>query len=307
MARLLVTGGNGMVGRNLLAHPDIAAWQVMAPSRTELDLCDATASRDWLLRHRPDAVVHAAGRVGGIQANMAQPLRFLDENTRIGLNLIAACRLARVPVLINLSSSCVYPRDLGRDLSEEQILTGALEPTNEGYALAKIMALRAIEYACHEDGGLMWRTLIPCNLYGPHDSFDPARSHLLAAVIHKLHRARAEARAEVDIWGDGKARREFMYAPDLAEAILRALANPSVLPPLMNIGPGQDHSIDDYYRLTAEVIGCSCRFRHDTERPVGMRQKLLSVTRQTEWGWSPTTPLREGIAATYAHYLEHHA
>lgn len=307
MARLLVTGAGGMVGRNLLAHPGIAAWQVMAPARAELDLCDAGATRDWLMRHRPDAVVHAAGRVGGIQANMAEPLRFLDENARIGLNLVAACRAARVPVLINLGSSCVYPKDLGRDLSEEQILTGPLEPTNEGYALAKIMAMRAVDYACREDPTLLWRTLVPCNLYGPHDSFDPARSHLLAAVIHKLHRARVEGAAEVEIWGDGEARREFMYAPDLADAILRALADPARLPPVMNVGPGRDHSINDYYRIAAEVIGWRGRFRHDLTRPVGMRQKLMSVARQSAWGWAPSTPLRDGIAATYAHYREHHA
>lgn len=307
MARLLLTGGTGMVGRNLLAHPGVSAWQVMAPSHTELDLCDAAATRDWLLRQRPQAVVHAAGRVGGIQANIAEPVRFLEENTRIGLNLIAACRAARVPVLLNLSSSCVYPKDLGRDLAEEQVLTGALEPTNEGYALAKIMAMRLVEYACREDPGLSWRTLIPCNLYGPHDSFDPARSHLLPAIIDKLHRAKVAGAGEVEIWGDGTARREFMYAPDLADAILRALADPGAVPAVMNVGPGEDHSIDDYYRIAAEVIGWRGRFRHDPTRPVGMRQKLLSVARQAEWGWAPATPLRAGIAATYRHYLEHHA
>ncbi|RQP07349.1 MAG: GDP-L-fucose synthase [Paracoccus sp. BP8] len=304
MARLFVTGGNGMVGRNLRAHPGIAAWELLAPSRAELDLCDDRALRDWLARHRPDAVVHAAGVVGGIQANMAEPVRFLAENARIGLNLVTACREAGVPVLINLSSSCVYPRELGRDLSEEQILTGALEPTNEGYALAKILAMRLVDYACREDRGLQWRTLIPCNLYGPHDKFDPRQSHLLPAIIHKIHRARVEGHETVEIWGDGTARREFMYAGDLAEAILRALADPSVLPPVMNVGAGDDHAIADYYRIVAEVIGWQGRFTHDLGKPVGMRRKLLSVARQAEWGWAPRTGLREGIAATYAWYLE---
>ena len=304
MARLFITGGHGMVGRNLRAHPGMAGWQVLAPSRSELDLCDAGALRDWLDRHRPDAVVHAAGVVGGIQANMAEPVRFLAQNARIGLNLIAACREIRVPVLINLSSSCVYPRDLGRDLAEEQILTGAPEPSNEGYALAKIMAMRLVEYACREDPALQWRTLIPCNLYGPHDKFDPAQSHLLPAAIHKIHRAKVENRGTVEIWGDGRARREFMYAGDLAEAILRALADPAALPPAMNLGPGTDHAINDYYRIAAEVIGWRGRFTHDPGKPVGMRRKLLSVARQAEWGWAPRTGLREGIAATYAWYLE---
>lgn len=307
MRRLFVTGGGGLVGRNLLAHPGMADWQVLAPARADLDLEDAATLRGWLSRHRPDAVVHAAGLVGGIAANMAAPARYLAVNARIGLNLIEACRAAGIQVLINLSSSCVYPAALGRDLREEQILTGALEPTNEGYALAKIMAMRLIEYALRETPELGWRTLVPCNLYGPHDRFDPARAHLLPAIIHKLHRARAESAASVEIWGDGTARREFMYAPDLADAILRAVADPHALPPVMNIGIGQDHAINDYYRIAAEVIGWHGRFTHDLSRPVGMAQKLLSVTRQRDWGWAPATGLRDGIAATSAWYQRHHA
>lgn len=307
MRRLFVTGGGGLVGRNLLARPGMADWQVLAPARADLDLEDAAALRGWLSRHRPDAVVHAAGLVGGIAANIAAPARYLAVNARIGLNLIEACRAADIKVLINLSSSCVYPAALGRDLREEQILTGALEPTNEGYALAKIMAMRLIEYALRETPELGWRTLVPCNLYGPHDRFDPARAHLLPAIIHKLHRARAESAASVEIWGDGTARREFMYAPDLADAILRALADPHALPPVMNIGIGQDHAINDYYRIAAEVIGWHGRFTHDLSRPVGMAQKLLSVTRQRDWGWAPATGLRDGIAATSAWYQRHYA
>ncbi|WP_347266559.1 GDP-L-fucose synthase [Paracoccus sp. (in: a-proteobacteria)] len=303
--RLLITGGSGMVGRNLRDHPGAGTWQVLAPTRAELDLGDGAALRSWLARHRPDAVVHAAGLVGGIQANMAEPWRYLAENARIGLNLITACREAGVPRLINLCSSCAYPRDLGRDLREEQILTGPLEPTNEGYALAKIMALRLVEYALREEPGLGWRTLIPCNLYGPHDKFDPARSHLLPAIVHKIHQAKAQGRDTVEIWGDGTARREFLYAGDLAEAILRALADPLVLPPVMNVGPGQDHAINDYYRIAAEVIGWQGRFTHDLARPVGMQRKLMSVARQTAWGWAPRTTLREGIAATHAWYVDH--
>lgn len=304
MARLLVTGGQGMVGRNLRAHPAIAAWEVLAPPRAELDLLDARAVRDWIARHRPDAVVHAAGRVGGIQANMAEPVRFLAENAQIGLNLLGACLEAGVERLLNLSSSCVYPRDIGEGLSEEQILTGPLEPTNEGYALAKIMAMRLVSYALRERPALGWRTLVPCNLYGPHDSFDPAKSHLVPAILRKLDDAQRTGAAEVEIWGDGEARREFMYAPDLAEAILRALDDPWALPEVMNVGPGEDHSINDYYHMAAGIVGWHGRFVHDLSRPVGMRRKLLDVGRQRAWGWAPRTPLREGLAATWAWYQE---
>ncbi|MFO1137465.1 MAG: GDP-L-fucose synthase [Paracoccus sp. (in: a-proteobacteria)] len=304
MARLFITGGNGMVGRNLRDHPGSAHWEVLAPSRAELDLADAQALRDFLDRHRPDALVHAAGLVGGIQANMAEPLRYLAENARIGLNVVEAARAAQVPVLINLSSSCAYPRDLGLGLTEDRILTAPLEPTNEGYALAKIMTMRLVEYAAREDASLAWRTLIPCNLYGPHDKYDPRHSHLLPAIIHKLHQAKLAGQDSVDIWGDGEARREFMYAPDLAGAILRALDAPQALPLVMNVGPGVDHSINDYYRIAAEVIDWRGQFWHDLTRPVGMQRKLLDISHQQAWGWAPETALRDGIALTYAHYLK---
>ena len=302
--KLLITGARGMVGRNLAAHPGAAAWQVLAPSSGQLDLRDGAAVRRWLADHRPDAVVHAAGVVGGIHANMAEPVRFLADNTLIGVNIVTACLEAGIPTLINLASSCIYPRELGHGLREDQVLTGALEPTNEGYALAKITAMRLCEYALRENPALNYRTLIPCNLYGPWDKFDPRHSHLVPAIIHKIHEAMLRDQPEVEIWGDGTARREFMFAPDLADAIIRALTDPAALPPVLNIGPGHDHSISDYYRIVAEAVGWDGRFTHDLTRPVGMRQKLLDVGLQSRWGWAPRTSLADGIRATYQFYLQ---
>lgn len=304
---LLITGAGGMVGRNLLDHPDIAGWQVLAPSSRDLDLCDKAATEAWIARHRPDAVIHAAGLVGGIQANLAQPVRFLTANTEMGLNLVQACRQAGVGTLINLASSCMYPRDLGDGLAEDLVLTGMLEPTNEGYALAKIVTMRLCQYAMREDPDLAYKTLIPCNLYGKWDKFDPARSHLIPAIIHKVHQAQVTGAPTVEIWGDGTARREFMYAGDLADAVMRALADPAALPDTLNIGPGHDHSINDYYAAVARVIGWQGSFVHDLDRPVGMKRKLLDVARQTDWGWAPATTLEQGIRATYEFYQEHHA
>ncbi|SEN32992.1 GDP-L-fucose synthase [Paracoccus alcaliphilus] len=306
MRRLLITGGQGMVGRNLRAHPGIADWAVLAPSSQELDLLDEAALRDYLAQHRPDAVVHAAGVVGGIHANMAQPVHFLVANTRMGVNIVTACLEAGIGTLINLASSCIYPRALGQGLSEDRILTGALEPTNEGYALAKITTMRLCEYAMREDPALNYKTLIPCNLYGKWDKFDPRHSHLLPAIIHKVHQAMQDGLDEVEIWGDGTARREFMYAGDLADAVMRALSDPGALPESLNIGPGHDHSINDYYRIVAQVIGWQGRFIHDLSRPVGMKQKLLSVERQREWGWQPRVGLADGIRETYEFYLQEH-
>lgn len=301
---LLVTGARGMVGQNLLHHPGIASYQVLAPTSTELDLRDKRAVVDYLARNRPDAVVHAAGVVGGIQANLADPVRFLSANTEIGINVVTGCIEAGITTLINLSSSCIYPRALGRGLLEDLVLTGELEPTNEGYALAKIVTMRLCEFARRENPALNFKTLIPCNLYGKWDKFDPKHSHLLPAIIHKVHEARKANSLSINIWGDGTARREFMYAGDLADAILRALSDPAALPDSLNIGLGHDHSINDYYRIVAEVIGWQGRFTHDLDRPVGMKQKLLDVARQDAWGWSPATSLDQGIKRTYAFYLK---
>lgn len=305
MARkLFLTGGSGMVGRNLREHAAAADWDIMAPSSRELDLMDAAAVAEFIAAQRPDLIIHAAGKVGGISANMADPVDFLDRNVMIGRNVIMGARQAGVTRLINLASSCIYPREAANPLSEDLILTGALEPTNEGYALAKIIALRLCQYIRHQDPAFQYKTLIPCNLYGPHDKFDPKNAHLVPAIIHKVHQARQSGASEVEIWGDGTARREFMYAADLAGAVFRAADDIDALPELMNIGLGHDHTINDYYQTVADVIGWKGNFTHDLTKPVGMARKLSDITRQTGWGWQPATTLQQGIAQTYHFYLE---
>jgi len=302
MPRLLLTGGRGMVGRNIQAAA--RGWDVVAPTSDQLDLTDAGAVSVYFKENRPDLVIHAAGRVGGIQANMAHPVAFLEANTAMGRNVIMGAYNAGVRQFINLASTCMYPRAAPNPLSEDMILTGALEPTNEGYALAKIMATRLCEYIVREDPQAQYKTLIPCNLYGPHDKFDPKHSHLIPAIIHKVHQARVNGDATVEIWGDGTARREFMYAPDLAGAVLRAANDLTALPDLMNIGLGHDHSINDYYAAVADVVGWNGTFTHDLTKPVGMKQKLCDTTRARDWGWSAPTSLADGIAQTYQFYLE---
>jgi GDP-L-fucose synthase len=302
--RLLITGGAGMVGRNLREHPAIKGWKVLAPSRLDLDLTDSTSIRRWLAAHRPSAVIHAAGMVGGIQANIARPVDFLTINASIGQNTILAARDAGITRFINLASTCMYPRGMDSPLSESMVLSGELEPTNEGYAIAKILATRLCEYIRREDPSFRYKTLIPCNIYGRHDKFDPAQSHLVPAVIHKLHEAKRTRADTVEIWGDGNARREFLYAGDLADATLRALDEIDTLPDLMNVGIGRDHCINDYYAAAAEVVGWTGQFIHDLSRPVGMRRKLSDVRRLSEWGWQAPTSLHEGLRQTYDFYLE---
>ena len=293
-----------MVGQNIQAHASAKNWGILAPTSMELDLTNSNAVSTYIKMNKPDLVIHAAGRVGGIQANIAHPVDFLDSNNVIGRNVIMGSWREGVRNLINLGSTCMYPAAAPNPLSEDMILTGPLEATNEGYALAKIMAMRLCDYINREDPKARFKTLRPCNLFGPHDKFDPKHSHLLPAIIHKVHQAKIEGAPNVEIWGNGIARREFMYAPDLADAVFQAATDIETCPELINIGLGHDFTINEYYSEVADVIDWQGKFIHDLARPVGMDQKLCDTRRATEWGWSAPTSLRVGIEETYKFYCE---
>ncbi|HEY0507684.1 MAG TPA: NAD-dependent epimerase/dehydratase family protein [Blastococcus sp.] len=301
--RVLITGGRGMVGSNLVRGLS-ASHEVAAPGRDELDLLDATSVTAAVRRIAPDLVIHAAGRVGGIAANAAANSLFLYENTVMGLNVLEAARTAGVPRVLNLGSSCIYPKDRDGTLAETDLHTGPLEPTNEGYAVAKIAVLKYAEMLRNDDPRFDYKTAIPCNLYGPGDHFQPPRSHMVPSAIRKVDDARREARDDVEIWGDGTARREFMYVGDLVDFVARAIERWDTLPPLVNVGLGHDYSINEYYAAVADVVGWQGTFVHDTSQLVGMRRKLLNVDLAREWGWEAPTSLTEGLRRTYEHYLE---
>ena len=304
MKKMLLTGGSGMVGRNIQEHPAAKNWGIIAPSSRDLNLTDSHSVSRFIAEEKPDLIVHAAGKVGGIRANMAEPVAFLDKNVSIGRSVIMGAHEAGVKHLINLGSTCIYPRAAPNPLREDYILTGELEPTNEGYAIAKIFALRLCEFIRREDPSFLYKTLIPCNLFGRHDKFDPEVSHLLPAIIQKVHDAKLSGSRTVEIWGDGTARREFMYATDLADAVLRAADDIENIPDMMNIGVGHDHSINEYYEAVANMIGWEGEFTHDLSKPTGMARKLSDTTRQSDWGWQPPTSLNEGIAKTIEFYSE---
>lgn len=305
--RIFLTGGSGMVGQNLRAHAFAQDCEVLAPSSQELDLTDQQAVLDYIKNSRPEMVIHAAGQVGGIQANMADPVGFLVNNSLMGLHVINSAYQAGVKHCVNLASSCMYPRSAPNPLKEEQILTGELEPTNEGYALAKITATRLCQYINRMHDDIHYVTLIPCNLYGRHDKFDPEHSHMIPAVIRKIHEALEQSADTVEIWGDGEARREFMYVEDLADCVFEVIAQlkaGKLVPDLMNVGLGTDYSINEYYRTIADVVGYRGQFEHDLSKPVGMRQKLIDSSRINVLGWQAKTSLSDGIAKTYQFFLE---
>jgi len=302
--RILLTGASGMVGRNLLDHPAMSEFEVLTPRSTELNLRNFDEVHSYIGKYRPDIVIHAAGKVGGIQANLREPVGFLLENLDMGRNVVWAARQLGVKRLLNLGSSCMYPRNHVDPLQEEMVLTGELEPTNEGYALAKIVTARLCDYITREDPTFQYKTLIPCNLYGRYDKFHPKYSHLIPAIIHKVHLAKQQTATTVEIWGDGTARREFMYAGDFADALVHALRRFDGLPNMINIGLGYDLSIKEYYQAVAELIGYEGAFSCNLSKPSGMTRKLVSLKRQKVWGWCATHDLRAGLQKTYDFYMK---
>ncbi len=302
--KILLTGANGMVGRNILELASKYNHDFLSPSSTELNLLDSDAVHLYISKNKPDMVIHAAGIVGGIQANISQPVKFLVDNMQMGLNILTASNNCNIANFLNLSSSCMYPRNATNPLSEELILKGELEPTNEGYALAKIASTRLCEYICKENSERRYKTLIPCNLYGRFDKFDPNHSHMIPAVIRKLDEATKAGLTEIDIWGDGEARREFMYAGDLAEFIFYTIENFKDTPQNINVGLGNDYTINEYYQAIASVVGYTGKFRHDLSKPVGMKQKLIDDSKLKDFGWGHKISLKSGIKKTYEFYLK---
>jgi GDP-L-fucose synthase len=302
--KVLITGASGMVGRNLLSHARSNLFQVLSPKRSDLDLLNQSVVQKYLMAEKPDFIIHAAGKVGGIQANIQNPVEFLLHNLDMGRNLIVAAQQAGISNIINLGSSCMYPRNIQTALTEDLILKGELEPTNEGYAIAKIAVSKLCEYISRQDEKFRFKTVIPCNLYGPFDKFNPENSHLIPSIIYKIHQAIFNDSDTVEIWGDGQARREFMYAPDLADAIWRGVENFDALPNIMNIGLGFDYTINEYYQMTAKIMGYRGKFIHNLNKPVGMNRKLVDIAKQKKLGWCASTSLEDGLTKTYKHFVE---
>ncbi|CAC9497169.1 GDP-L-fucose synthetase (EC [uncultured Gammaproteobacteria bacterium] len=301
--KILLTGSHGMVGSNIIKHSLAINHKILSPTSKELNLLNTENVHDYINIHNPDMVIHTAGIVGGIQANIARPVRFLVDNMYMGLNILMSAKDCGVKRFMNLGSSCMYPRNIQNPLSEDLILKGELEPTNEGYAIAKVASTRICEYINIEDSSFLYKTVIPCNLYGKYDKFNSKYSHMIPAVIKKINNAKNENKESVDIWGDGLARREFMYAGDFADFVFYAIDNFEKMPQNINVGLGHDYTIDEYYQKIASVVGYRGSFSHDLSRPTGMKQKLIDDTKLKEFGWKYKTELEQGIQQTYNYFI----
>ncbi len=287
------------VCRRLAQVPDC---RLITASRAELNLENAVAVQQFFDANKPEAVVFAAARVGGIHANSTFPVEFLVENLNAQLATINAAYRSGVKRFLFLGSTCIYPRNATQPITEDQLLASPLEPTNEAYALAKICGLKLCQYYRHEYG-VLFHSAMPTNLYGPGDNYHPANSHVLPALLRRIHDAKQNGTPNITIWGSGSPRREFLYVDDLADALVHLLQieNP---PDWVNVGMGEDLSILELTQLIAKEIGYSGQIVTDTSKPDGTPRKLTDISLIKSTGWSPTTSLKDGVKSTYAAFLK---
>jgi GDP-L-fucose synthase len=303
-SKIYVAGHQGLVGSALLRALQSRGYErILLRSRAELDLTRQEAVQAFFERERPDAVILAAARVGGIHANNSRPGEFIRDNLLIQDHVIDAAQRSGVEKFVFLGSSCIYPKLAEQPIREESLLSGPLEPTNEWYAIAKIAGVKLCQ-ALRREYGFNAICLMPTNLYGPGDNFDLQQAHVLPALLRRIHEAKRSGSASVSVWGSGAPRREFLHVDDLADAVLYLLHEYDG-EPIVNIGWGKDISILELAELLVSVIDYNGELLFDTTKPDGTPRKLLDVGRLTALGWAPTIALREGIQSTYTWFVEH--
>ena len=301
--RVFVAGHRGMVGSALVRRLADTNCEIITVEHRDVDLRHQAETENWLAQARPNVVFVAAATVGGILANDTRPGEFLYDNVMIAANLIEGSRRIDVKKLLFLGSSCIYPRLAPQPIPEDALLTGPLEPTNQWYGIAKIAGLKMCA-AYRRQYGCDYISAQPTNLYGPHDNYDLLGSHVAAALLVKIHWAKVRGAPDVEVWGSGRPRREFLHVDDLADALVFLMENYSGEQQI-NIGWGEDLTIAELATMVAEVVGYTGKFRYAAEKPDGVPQKLLDVSRLTAMGWQPRIALRQGLANTYKWYVEH--
>ena len=314
--KIYIAGHRGMVGGAILRQLEArkaagAALELVTRTSAELDLRDQAAVRDFMAAEKPDVVILAAAKVGGILANNSYPADFIYENLMIECNVIHQAFAAGVKRLLQLGSSCIYPKGIAQPMREDALLTDTLEPTNEPYAIAKIAGIKLCE-SYNRQHGVDYRSVMPTNLYGPGDNFHPEHSHVLPALIRRFHEAAQDGLDEVMIWGSGKPRREFLHVHDMAEASLFVLdldkatydANTDPMLSHINVGSGVDIAIGEMAQMVADVTGFKGRITTDPSKPDGTMQKLMDVSRLAEMGWRSRIGFEQGLAETYQWFLD---
>lgn len=304
-SKIYVAGHNGMVGSAICRLLEKKGYNnLLLKTHSELDLTNQLAVEDFFKKEKPDVVFLAAAKVGGINANMNNQSAFLMENIGIEYNVINSAFNNDVNDLMFLGSSCIYPRESKQPIKEEYLLTGPLEPTNEGYALAKIAGLKACQYF-NEQYGTKYIGVMPTNLYGINDNFDLESSHLVPAIIRKMHEAKTNNSAEVEIWGTGKPYRELLFVEDMADATLFAFENYKGKS-FINVGTGEDLTIKQISETIQKIVGFEGELYFNTSKPDGMYRKLLDVSQLKKLGWKPKYSLEDGLKITYEWFLEHY-
>jgi GDP-L-fucose synthase len=303
VSKIYVAGHRGLVGSAIVRQIELQGiHEWCGESRAQVDLLDSQQVQQYIRQEKPEIVVIAAARVGGISANSAYPVEFLSENLRIMVNILDACHESDVSRLLYLGSSCIYPRLAPQPIKEEYLLTGELEPTNEAYAIAKIAGVKLIQ-AYRRQYGRSWIAAMPTNLYGPGDNFDLESSHVLPALLRRFHEAKVSGSNSMSAWGTGSPRREFLHVDDLAQACLFLLENYDDEIPI-NIGCGTDITIKELTELVAGVVGFTGNIEWDSSKPDGTPRKLLDTSRINNLGWKPTIQLSDGITETYRWFLD---
>ena len=301
-AKIYVAGHNGMVGSAIVRDLQAKGYtNIVTRSRSELNLLDQAAVHQFLKTEQPDYIFMAAAKVGGIHANNSYRADFIYENLTIQTNVIHGAFLAGVQRLCFLGSSCIYPRDCPQPIKEEYLLTGTLEPTNEPYAIAKIAGIKLCE-SYNQQYGTQYVSVMPTNLYGPNDNYDLNNSHVLPAMIRKVHEAKCRGDNELAVWGTGKPMREFLYVDDMAEACVFLMEN-NIQAGIFNVGTGTDVTIKELAETVMSVVGFAGNIVFDASKPDGTPRKLLNVDKLKELGWQAHTSLKDGIAKAYSDYL----
>ena len=298
--RIFVAGHRGLVGSAMVARLKTAGCDVLTIDHSALDLTRQMETEDWISSQRPDAIVIAAAHVGGIKANSTYPAKFLYDNAAIALNVIEAARKASVAKLLYLSAACTYPKLADQPISEDALLTGLLEPTNEWYAIAKITGMKMCA-AYRQEHGCNFISAQPSSAYGPGDNFDPEEGHVVAGMMTKFHNAKISGAPSVELWGSGTPIREFMYIDDLADSLTYLLSHYAEPTPI-NVGTGQGTTIKDLAEIISEVVGYEGALEWDTNRPDGMPKRMLDSSKLSSLGWQPSVSLEDGLKRTYEWY-----